>query len=175
MFVLRKVVLYIAMSLDGYIADKNGSVDWLEGYDSGGSYSEFINTVDTVIMGNTTYRQIITELSPNEWVYKGLAGYVITHDTSRKDENVTFYSGSPCAFVEDIKRNSGGNIWICGGADIAGQLMSGGLIDIFHISVIPVILGGGVRLFAASGKEIRLKLLEEKVCNGIAEVVYEKI
>lgn len=103
MFVLRKVVLYIAMSLDGYIADKNGSVDWLEGYDSGG------------------------------------------------------------------------NIWICGGADIAGQLMSGGLIDIFHISVIPVILGGGVRLFAASGKEIRLKLLEEKVCNGIAEVVYEKI
>lgn len=175
MFVLRKVVLYIAMSLDGYIADKNGSVDWLEGYDSGGSYSEFIKTVDTVIMGNTTYRQIITELSPNEWVYKGLAGYVITHDTSRKDENVTFYSGSPCALVEDIKRNSGGNIWICGGADIAEQLISGGLIDVKYLffqqfkTYFPV---GSCKQPYSSAQYHRDN---GNVKYVITEVVYEKI
>ena len=80
---MRKVVIYIAMSLDGYIADKNGSVSWLGGdgsdKDNFGSYPEFIETVDTVILGYTTYNQIVTELSPDVWPYDGKATYVPTH------------------------------------------------------------------------------------------------
>ena len=73
---MRKVVLYIAMSLDGYIADSTGKVDWLNGHGSEeenvDTYSAFIRDVDTVIMGWNTYDQVTTELSPDEWVYKGL-------------------------------------------------------------------------------------------------------
>ncbi len=153
---MRKVILYIAMSLDGYIADINGNVEWLDGYDSEDSYSEFVKDIDTVIMGNKTYRQIVTELSCQY-------------------ENVVFYSGSPCTLIRDIIESDGKNIWICGGADIVRQLLSDGLIDIFHISVIPVILGGGVRLFADIDKKIKLKLLKEKVCNEIIEIIYERL
>ena len=83
---MRKVILYIAMSLDGYIADQNGNVDWLNEYDSDedvegtDSYSLFLDKVDTVIIGYNTYHQIVTELSPEQWVYKGLKSYVITHN-----------------------------------------------------------------------------------------------
>ena len=72
---MRKVILYIAMSLDGYIADQNGNVDWLNEYDSDedvegtDSYSLFLDKVDTVIIGYNTYHQIVTELSPEQWVY----------------------------------------------------------------------------------------------------------
>ena len=71
---MRKVILYIAMSLDGYIADQNGNVDWLNEYDSDenvegtDSYSLFLDKVDTVIIGYNTYHQIVTELSPEQWV-----------------------------------------------------------------------------------------------------------
>lgn len=80
---MRKVSLFIAVSLDGYIADVDGKVDWLKGQESTGaeseSYDNFIKDIDTVIMGWNTYNQIITELSPDEWVYSGLKIYVITH------------------------------------------------------------------------------------------------
>ena len=69
---MRKVTLFIAVSLDGYIADRNGDVNWLKGQeeygDNFGSYSEFISGIDTVIMGWNTYHQVVTELSPDEWV-----------------------------------------------------------------------------------------------------------
>lgn len=71
---MRKVVLFIAMSLDGYIADKDGKVGWLTGQDAHAenedTYSEFVTGIDTVIMGWDTYHQVATELSPSEWVYR---------------------------------------------------------------------------------------------------------
>ena len=80
---MRKAVLFIAVSLDGYIADQNGQVDWLNGQepgeDNGDSYSQFIQTVDTVVMGGRTYRQVAEELSPGQWPYQGLTSYVVTH------------------------------------------------------------------------------------------------
>lgn len=80
---MRKVSLFIAMSLDGYIADKKGGVDWLNGQDSGteteDGYSTFIQDVDTVLMGWNTYHQIVTQLSPDQWVYPDQTSYVFTH------------------------------------------------------------------------------------------------
>ena len=80
---MRKTILYIAMSLDGYIAEKNGGVDWLSGHNpeenSQNSYEAFTEEIDTVIMGWNTYYQVVTELSPKEWVYKDFETYVITH------------------------------------------------------------------------------------------------
>lgn len=80
---MRNVNLFIAMSLDGYIADNKGSVDWLEGQDSDNesidTYSEFVKNIDTILMGWNTYHQVVTELSPKEWVYNDFTTYVITH------------------------------------------------------------------------------------------------
>ena len=89
---MRRICLFIAMSLDGYIADERGGVDWLAGQgdesETIDTYSEFIEAVDTVFMGWNTYHQIVTELSPQEWVYDDLMTYVFTHRSCNSLKNV---------------------------------------------------------------------------------------
>lgn len=173
---MRKVTLYIAMSLDGYIADKYGKVDWLHGHGNDGdnmdAYSDFIKDVDTVIMGWNTYHQITTELSPNEWVYEQLTSYIITHRALPSTDNIKFVSDDPCGIVKRLKKENGKTIWICGGGNIVQPLMQGGLIDEYHICVIPTILGSGIRLFGEFPNEIKLKLVRTQVYNGVPELVY---
>jgi len=170
--------LFIAMSLDGYIADPHGGVGWLGGQvaegDDMGSYEEFIRDVDTVIMGARTYRQIVTELSPDEWVYAGLTSYIITHGPEESTAEIIFTDEAPCPLVERLKGEAGKDIWICGGASIVNQLMEGGLIDRYHISVIPTLLGDGIRLFNRFQGERKLKLIKTQSCNGITDLVYER-
>lgn len=175
---MRRVVLFIAMSLDGYIADMNGSVDWLSGQcsevENEDTYSQFIKDVDTVVMGWKTYYQVVTELSPSEWIYSDFISYVITHNERTSTRNIRFVQESPSDLVRRLKEEDGKDIWICGGASIVQQLMQCGLIDKFYISIIPTILGSGVRLFGPLSEELKLKLTETRNYNGITEVVYEK-
>ena len=173
-----KVTLFIAMSLDGYIADKDGGVDWLNGQEEDGenmdTYSEFIKTIDTIIMGWNTYHQVITELSPEEWVYPEQVSFVITHREIPSTERIRFTSESPCDLVKRLREEEGNGIWICGGASIVRQLMETDLIDTLHISVIPTLLGDGVRLFGPLEKEQKLRLVKTQSYNGITDLVYEK-
>ena len=175
---MRKAVLFIAMSLDGYIADRDGKVDWLMGQDNDAettdSYADFEKNIDTVIMGWKTYHQVITELSPEQWVYENLQCYVLTHRDCPSTNNITFTSIDPCSLVKQLKAGEGKDIWICGGADIIRQLMGQNLIDIYHISVIPTILGSGIRLFSDCGQEIKLRLVTVNSSNGITELIYRK-
>ena len=166
------------MSLDGNIADIDGKVDWLSGQDnnveSHDAYADFIKEIDTVIMGFKTYHQIVTELSPEQWVYDDLQSYVITHRDCSSTNNITFVSESPCTLVNDLRQNSGKDIWICGGADIVYQLMQNNMIDKYYISIIPTILGNGVRLYDTLEQKTDLRLLTSQNSNGIVELVYEK-
>lgn len=175
---MRKTVLFIAMSLDGYIAGKDGSVDWLQGQEPGQddmtSYEEFAKGIDTVIMGSSTYEQIVHELSPGEWVYKDFTSYVLTHREFPQAENIRFTEGDVCNLVRNLMREEGKDIWICGGASIIQPLVREGLISRFHISIIPVILGDGIRLFERMDGKTELKLAGTKSYNGITDVVYEK-
>lgn len=175
---MRKVMLFIAMSLDGYIADLNGSVDWLNGQrdevENEDTYSEFVKDIDTVVMGWKTYYQVVTELSPSEWVYSDFISYVITHKERTSTDKIRFIHESPSNLVRRLKEEDGKDIWICGGASIVQQLMQDGLIDKFYISIIPTILGYGVRLFGPLDVELKLKLMENRNYNGIMEVIYEK-
>ena len=175
---MRKVVLFIAMSLEGYIADLNGSVDWLNGQrdevENEDTYSEFVKDIDTVVMGWKTYYQVVTELSPSEWVYSDFISYVITHKERTSTDKIRFIHESPSNLVRRLKEEDGKDIWICGGASIVQQLMQDGLIDKFYISIIPTILGSGVRLFGPLDVELKLKLMENRNYNGIMEVIYEK-
>lgn len=175
---MRKAVLFIAMSLDGYIADANGGVGWLTGESSQAenkdTYSEFVKEIDTVIMGWNTYHQVATELSPEEWVYGDLLSYVVTHRKHADKENIRFTQETPSSLVRKLKEQEGKHIWICGGASIVQQLMKDGMIDRFYISVIPTLLGGGVRLFGSLPKELPLKLVDTEQYNGIVGLIYEK-
>lgn len=177
---MKKVVLYIAMSLDGYIADKNGGVSWLVGEnkdDYTSSYDEFIKTVDTIIMGHNSYNQIITELSPENWVYEGLQTYVLTHRGQITRRDIEFTDTSIDDLINRIRvkdGNSGKDIWLCGGSDVVHQFIEKDLIDRYHITVIPTILGAGIRLFKKLDQPLLLKHISNKSINGMVDVVYDR-
>jgi len=175
---MRKVILFIAMSLDGYIADQNGGVDWLQGQDSNQEtkdiYTEFIQNIDTVIMGWNTYHQIVTELSPDQWIYSSLQSYVITHNQKESTENIQFVLQDPSDLIRELKQKEGKDIWICGGAQIIQSLMQNQMIDEYHISMIPTLIGKGTRLFEDFDQEKRLSLIKTYVYNGIVDIEYQK-
>lgn len=164
------------MSLDGYIADRQGGVRWLCGEDADAevpdTYRMFVREIDTVVMGWNTYHQIVTELSPHEWVYEGLDCYVLTHRTAEQKEGIRFTDEPPCELIRRLQRSAGKGIWVCGGADIVRQLLDEGLIDTFHISIIPILLGGGIRLFNILKMPVGLQLVRTRHYNGIVEMVY---
>lgn len=173
---MRKVTLFIAMSLDGYIADSQGKVEWLEGQgedtENVDSYSEFIKEIDTVIMGWNTYHQIVTELSPDRWAYEELTTYVITHREGNPTEKIRFTDTKPAVLVKRLRQEKGKGIWICGGANVVQQLMEEDMIDCYYITVLPTLLGSGIRLFGEGREERKLKLLNTRVYNGMTELVY---
>ena len=174
---MRKVILYIAMSLDGYIADKNGGVAWLAGQDAEvadeGTYSEFVQGIDTVVMGWNTYAQVRMELSP-EWPYEEMESYVITHRNEKSTGNIKFVREEPCELIVRLKEMPGKDIWICGGSSIIQPLVREKLIDESRVSIIPTILGDGSPLFGDRETELQLRLNKTMMYNGIAELVYTR-
>lgn len=173
---MRKTCLFIAMSLDGYIADNKGNVDWLKGQGNDNenidTYSEFIKNIDTILMGWNTYHQIVTELSPEEWVYNDFLTYVITHNECISSENIRFININPVDLIKALKKENGKDIWICGGANLVWQLVNEDLIDCYYITIIPTLLGSGIRLFENGKAQIKLKLLNTQSYNGMIDLVY---
>lgn len=172
----RKVILYVAVSLDGYIADSSGKLDRLVARDPGYSgdygYKEFLSGVDTVIMGMNTYQQIVTELSPDEWPYQGLKSYIFTHQEMDDRRGIAFIQRKPAKFLGEMKEKPGKDIWICGGSNLANQLMDAGIIDEYHLHIMPVVLGGGIPLFNKSHPNLHLCIENVKETGGVIDVTY---
>ena len=175
---MRQVSLFIAMSLDGYIADSKGGVDWLNGQgrddENIDSYSEFTKTIDTILMGWNTYHQIVTELSPEEWVYKDFTTYVITHNELTSSDKIRFVNTNPGYLLKKLKEENGKDVWICGGANLVQQLVNEDLINYYHITVIPILLGSGIRLFENGKHKIKLRLIKTLSYNGMADLIYTR-
>ena len=175
---MRKISLFIAMSLDGYIADSQGSVDWLTGHGNNeeniDSYVDFSKNIDTILMGWNTYHQIVTELSSDKWVYDSFTTYVFTHKKIPSSEKICFTCEHPSALVKDLLKENGKDSWICGGANLIQQLVKDNLIDRYYITVIPTLLGSGIRLFEGNAHEIKLKLIRTQTYNGMTDLIYEK-
>lgn len=170
---MRKVILYIAISIDGYIARKNGDVDWLEGDGSApqadNGYEAFYNQIDTIIMGNSTYKQI---KGWGEYPYKGTKGYVYTTQREGANEDVTFTSQKPVELISQLKQEEGKDIWLVGGAEIIDAFIKDNLIDEYILTIAPVILGEGIPLFKNKNLETRLKLKEMRSFDGFIQSHY---
>lgn len=170
----RKVILYIAASLDGYIAKPNNDLSFLslvqkEGEDYG--YGEFIKSIDTVILGRKTYDWVMTQVP--EFPHADKNSFIITR-TARPDIGKTkFYTGKLKDLVSKLKSEQGKHIFIDGGAEIVNELLKENLIDEFIISIIPVLLGNGTRLFKDGRPEQKLKLVSTKHFEkGLVQVHY---
>ncbi len=166
---MRKIKLYIAISLDGKIAKTDGSVDWLENMpnpeNSDFGYGNFIAGVDTVLMGNKTYQQVLGFDVP--FPYPDQECFVFTRDQSKtRDQHVTFVSSDIPQFVGELKEKEGKDIWLIGGGEINYLLLENGLVDEMIIHLIPIILGDGIPLVSKELPEKFLKLKESKTYPG---------
>lgn len=174
----RKVILYISQSLDGFIADNAGNVNWISGNDkeyvSDYGYDAFIKNIDTVILGANTYNQIIKELSPDKWVYENLQSYILTNEKIKDTENIKYVTTNIKELINRLQQENGKNIWICGGANLVNQCIKENLIDEYQITTVPVILGNGIRLFEVNNQKIRLELKDTKEENGLILGIYTK-
>ncbi len=146
----RNIVLYIAVSLDGYIARNNGAVDWLRGnsgnpnVDAG--FDEFYSSIDTVVMGKTTYEQVVNELSPSIWVYEGKKCYVATKNFE-VNNRVEYIAEDVTGFINKLKGQQGKDIWLVGGGKLIDNFIKQNLVDKYIITIIPTILGEGIPFF----------------------------
>jgi len=165
---MRKIKLFIASSLDGYIANEDGGVDWLpEHADSG--YGEFYKTIDAVIMGRKTYEQVLTF---GAYPYEGKKSYIFTRNAKKnKDENVEFVSEID-DFTKELISSSGKDIWLVGGAEIVSYFLDRGFVDEIIISIIPIVLGKGIPLFKNIQKHTRLELIKTVEYDELVELHY---
>jgi dihydrofolate reductase len=125
---MGKLRLYIAASLDGYIAGPNGEIDWLDaGGDLDYGYTDFYASIDTTLMGNSTYQ---LTLSVPEFPYPDKTNYVFTRKARPPDtEHARFVSGDIGGFVRSLKEEPGGDIWLVGGGQVNTVMLNEGLID----------------------------------------------
>ena len=172
----RPVVLYLAISLDGYLAGPDGEVDWLAGedphYPGDLGYDDFFRQVDTILMGRTTYDQLVSQLSPDRWPYPGRTTIVFTHRPLPGSRELQFTAESPAAVVERLRREAGEVIWICGGASLAGQLARAGLIDRYQLTILPCLQGEGIPLFSGQFPPSLLHLEACRQENGVLLCTY---
>ena len=175
----RKVILFIAQTLDGYIAEANGSVDFLTNdFDLDEQYDEFISHIDTVVMGRKTYDQVVNELSPDAYPYVDFQNYILTthpEDDTDATDYVTFVNQDVVDLVENLKKQpSDKDIWIVGGSTLVTPLVNANIIDVYEIGVVPVVLGSGIPLFNKEIKQTGLNLYSAKKVDGIAYLEYHK-
>ncbi len=173
---MRKIKLYIAVSLDGKIAGKGGDITWLNEFSGGENpdygYNDFLNSMDTTLMGNNTYRQLLG--FGTDFPYRSKVNYVFTRNTKlTEDGNVKYVTGDPGSFVKEIKSVKGRDIWLIGGSEINTLLLNAGLIDQLILFIIPVVLGEGIPLFKEFSETRRLKMKETRTySNGVVEINY---
>ena len=175
---MRKVILYIAASLDGKIAKEDGDTGWLhdlpnpEQTDYG--YGEFYSSVDTTLMGNSTYKMIQSFDMP--FPYADKVNYVFTRNNELADnEDVSYVHDNPVEFVKELKSQPGDDIWLIGGGQMNTLLMEHNLIDELILFIMPIILGEGIPLFPGKLDQKLMQLSSSKThASGALELVYHR-
>jgi dihydrofolate reductase len=179
-----RVTIHMAASLDGFIARKDGGVDWLETSDTfeGGdtmaaeSAEEFLRTIDCYVMGSRTYETALAfETKGLGWAYGDKPTFVLTSRELRKTrKTIEFYSGDLELLVDKRLRLNFRSIWFVGGGEVSGRCLRLGLADEVRYSILPILIGDGIPFFKQLDRDIALHLAEVKADKaGIVELRYE--
>lgn len=176
---MNRFKLYIATSLDGYIAREDGSLDWLYALPNPNQidhgYTDFYATIDTVILGRKTYEEVLG--FGVDWPYPDCTTYVVTSDENYqvKIENSQVINTITNEQVDLIKQQSKKHIWIVGGGKLITAFLNLGQIDEMIIAMIPTIIGKGIPLFPDSPKETSFELHNvEAFETGVVNLSYKK-
>lgn len=165
------------MSINAKIAKSDGSVHWLESIPNPDKtdygYSDFYDSIDATLQGNSTYQQILNW--GIEFPYADKKNYVLTRNNNLKDnDNVQFISNDHIAYLRNLKKEKGQDIWLIGGGQVNSQLLKGNLIDELMIFIMPIIIDEGIDLFEGTAKDCHLQLLKtKKYSSGALELHYK--
>ena len=172
----RKFVLYIATSLDGYIATDEHNLDWLFSVEGDGDngFSKFYETVDTFLIGRTTYDWIMEQEEGN-FPYKGKECYVFSRTEINNNDYVTFVNENIVQFSRNLQNRDGKNIWIVGGGELLCTFINERLVDELIITIAPVLLGKGIPLFKKNKFQTNLTLKKITPYNQLVELHYDVI
>lgn len=170
----RKVILYIAMSLDGYIAKHDDNIDFLTVVDSPGEdygYASFLKNIDTLIWGRKTYDKVLS--FGIDFPHKERKVYVLSRTKTGRDENVEFVDNVQDLIIE-LRKSPGMDIYCDGGSELVFELLKHSLIDRMIVSVIPYLLGSGIRLFKEGFTEQNLKFRQSvSYPSGLVQLWYD--
>ena len=173
----RKIIVYIATSADGFIARKDGSVDWLNRPRPRGNYgmNEFFNSIDTILWGRKTYDKSLDYFKKGGGTYSSKSkNYVFTHNPPESPgPNVEFVTEPVEVFAPRLREQEGKDIWMMGGGGIIGSFLDAGEIDEFIIHVIPKFIGEGIPLIEPRHRDVSLKLLSSHAHpDGVVRLHY---
>lgn len=167
---MGKTVLYIAASLDGYIARENGAVDWLDDVKGDGSnngYLAFYETVDSLLMGRGTYEKVL-ELT-DDFSYEGKKCYVLS-GTMKGRTNQVVFTDEP---LPDVLKRAEGTVWIVGGGQVVKKCLARNLLDDVFVTIIPKVLGSGIPLFPPR-TEALFTLVDTKPMGDMVSIHYKR-
>lgn len=172
---MTRIYGFIAASLDGYIADRNGGLDWLAPFDDVDSgYGAFIAEIGTVVMGRATYEAV--RAMPGGWPYAGKRGLIVTsRPLPDAPAGVAAWTQGVPALIDHVRRGeSEGAAWVVGGGGLQAAFIAAGAFDRLDLFVIPVLLGGGIALFPPGATPARRLQLEEteRYANGMTRLRY---
>jgi len=176
---MTKTKLYIATTLDGFIAREDGSLDWLDELSNPNQtdygYGEFYATIDTVVMGRKTYEDVLG--FGVDWPYADSKTYVVTSkpDYQTKTENTSVIHQISTETIASLKAESEKNIWVVGGGKVITAMLNQGQIDEMMLCLIPTILGKGIQLFPDNPVETKFDLINtESFETGAVILTYSK-
>lgn len=174
---MRTLSVFIAMSLDGYIAQPNNDLSFLKVVEKAGEdygYRMFTETIDTIIVGRKTYDWVYNEVGPGHYDNGRNKVYVITRTERPPSGNAEFYTGDLAELVKKLKSENGKKLYCDGGAEIITELLKHHLIDDFIVSIIPVMVGDGIRLFKNGIPQQDLELVEfKRYDTGLVQLHYK--
>jgi dihydrofolate reductase len=179
-----RVAIHMAASLDGFIARKDGGVDWLETADvfegaetlDAAYIADFLKSIDCYVMGSRTYETALGfEAKGFPWAYGDKPVFVLTtRDLPKTRDSIEFVSGDLAALFEDRLRAAYRNIWVAGGGALAGECLKRGLADEVRYTLAPVLIGEGIPFFAGLDKDVVLHLMEVKAYkSGLVALRHE--
>lgn len=171
---MSKVICNLAISLDGYIAKLDHSVNFLPSEmneENSQSFKDFLNDIDVIVMGSTSYDRMI-ELGGNQFEDK--LTYVLTTQEYADEKNVIFIEKELDELLIDIKDNAKKNIWLFGGAKVLKQFIEIDAVDEFIITIVPIIIGTGIPLFLFTKEEKELELVRTEIIDQNVTLHYKR-